>query len=559
MAYSTSAVWEVRSGGADGDAGNGGGFDYAVSGIAMATDLAATSATGATPEVSSASYNFVAGDVDAYVFVSAGTNWVQGWYKITSVAENKATLDADVGKVVLKTGGLNTTAGCATVVSPTSGTWTVDYSQQDAAEFTLTDLYSNGAAQDSLKSDTHTFGVNEVGNIVALSAGTHLTAATRRVIKSVAAGVATLDANVWDVGGSDHKDGAGKLGGALSSPGLASGLHVGGNYIFIQYNATVFTIASATKDISGGCVSLDEGTTTKATKLIGYQTVRWDYGTRPTLQVGAGVSTATVVTHLGHSVSANLIVDGNAQTSSRAFYASSAVIGQVAYLCKALNCKSGGFVNISCIIACFTTGCSTTSTMSGYHIALNCEAYGNTVTGFGISTGSTCYLIGCLSYSNTGASSVGFDVADSSAIGCVAYANGSHGFYGYDGTRTYTNCIAEANGGYGFTCRASYRSDSAYLLNCTSYNNSSGSYDTSMFCPGQIINFKTITAGSVFTNAAAGDFSLNNTANQGALLRAAGYPATFPAGTTENYIDIGAAQAKPSGGPLVGPSALISD
>jgi hypothetical protein len=45
-----------------------------------------------------------------------------------------------------------------------------------------------------------------------------------------------------------------------------------------------------------------------------------------------------------------------------------------------------------------------------------------------------------------------------------------------------------------------------------------------------------------FTNAAGGDFSLNNTAGGGALLRATGYPGVFPGGTTTGYLDIGAAQ-----------------
>jgi hypothetical protein len=66
--------------------------------------------------------------------------------------------------------------------------------------------------------------------------------------------------------------------------------------------------------------------------------------------------------------------------------------------------------------------------------------------------------------------------------------------------------------------------------------------------------------GSVFTNAAGGDFSLNNTTNQGALLRDVGFPGAFLNGTTTGYLDIGAAQHQGSaagGGSLIG-DGLVS-
>lgn len=71
------------------------------------TDLAATVATSAAPVVTSASHNFVANDVGAVLNVTAGTNWTAGAYTIVSVNANAATLDR----------------ACASVASPTSGTW----------------------------------------------------------------------------------------------------------------------------------------------------------------------------------------------------------------------------------------------------------------------------------------------------------------------------------------------------------------------------------------------------------------------------------------------------
>src|SRR5882724_9576846 len=127
MAFTSSAVFECQTGGDD--TNNGAIFDPGVAGFP--TDGAATSATGTAPVFTSASYNFVAGDVGAYVYVKSGTNWIAGWYQIASVASNAATLTATIGTVVVAAlSGMSTAAGCATTASPTGATWGIDYSRQ---------------------------------------------------------------------------------------------------------------------------------------------------------------------------------------------------------------------------------------------------------------------------------------------------------------------------------------------------------------------------------------------------------------------------------------------
>src|SRR5689334_8551301 len=113
MAFAATTNWETQSGGSD---SNGGGFDPG--NASMATDLAGSSANTASPVVSSASYNFAAGDVGHWLFIQSGTNWTPGWYKIASVASNQATLDAAAGHGVLWSSpfadGVSAAAGCAT-------------------------------------------------------------------------------------------------------------------------------------------------------------------------------------------------------------------------------------------------------------------------------------------------------------------------------------------------------------------------------------------------------------------------------------------------------------
>lgn len=91
--------------------------------LGLFTDLAATSGTTSAPVVTSASHNFVAADVGSLIYISAGTNWLVGWYQIISTATNAATLDH----------------ACASTSSPTAGSWNVPYNTQD----TILKLYTN--------------------------------------------------------------------------------------------------------------------------------------------------------------------------------------------------------------------------------------------------------------------------------------------------------------------------------------------------------------------------------------------------------------------------------
>src|SRR5712692_3833129 len=145
MSLSAQGIIEVRPSGSDTQCAGLFNPDNAN----FLTDLAATSGTTTAPVVTSASYNFVAGDVGAWVYVKSGTNWIPGWYKISSVASNAATLDATLGHACLAKAnvssnmvfaGLSTANGCATAGSPTGGTWSIDYSQQNASQFNGTDL-----------------------------------------------------------------------------------------------------------------------------------------------------------------------------------------------------------------------------------------------------------------------------------------------------------------------------------------------------------------------------------------------------------------------------------
>lgn len=173
MALSGNTVYECN---ASATANNVNGAGFNPSNANMLTDLTTDTNTAntASPVASSASYNFVAGDVNAWLYVKSGTNWTPGWYKIASVASNKATLSAAIGAAIQTNSAqgypspkfnTNTVVGCATVGTPTSGTFTVDYSQGTAAILTATDYGSIGSSTTLTSSITGGFTKVMVGNL----------------------------------------------------------------------------------------------------------------------------------------------------------------------------------------------------------------------------------------------------------------------------------------------------------------------------------------------------------------------------------------------------------
>lgn len=269
---------------------NGGGF--AIDNTNFLADATTDSNTANTddPILSSASYNFVAGDVDAWVYIQSGTNWTPGFYKISAVASNKATLMAAVGEAVQfnsTTGdwGANTVAGCATVGTPTSGTFGIDYSQTTAAIITDTDLAcaDGDAASPVVTSAAKPFGVNHVGNIIHVTAGTGYTADWYEIV-SVSGVNATLDRAVGTdgakTGGTFYVGGAMSLNSTLDDE-FYEAVPAGS---MIWYKNGTYTTGEAIS------VSSTNGTIANPIVHIGYNSLRGDNpigSTRPTIAAGA--------------------------------------------------------------------------------------------------------------------------------------------------------------------------------------------------------------------------------------------------------------------------------
>lgn len=541
MAFTGSTVWEVQSGGSD--TANGGGFDTGVAGFP--TDGTVDTNTGNTsaPVFSSASYNFVAGDVGAWLFVKSGTNSIPGWYKITSVASNKATLNAAIGAGVLfgSTSNIlglpNTAAGIATVGTPTNLTWGIDFSQSTTPIITYTDLVIGGTTT-QFTSAGNPVNKRLIGNIIAITSGTGFTV-QRVAVVSTSGTTATCDKSLG-TGGSTG--GNGKLGGCLASPGQAGALYVAKNFIYVK--TASYSITSASTNVSGGCVSLAASSGGSEGRIEGYNTTRGDCLarslTRPTL-TASGISTFTLIALAGQKIKVNnFILDGASLTSSRGVANTTNASG-TAYNVKAQNCTNGGIATLQAVY-CEATGCATVAAI-GSPDAFACWSHDNTISGFAPSGtfSSDNKFFFCVASNNTGASSDGFALVSSNAIvllNNIAYTNGRHGFFLSNAAApqsTIVNNIAYGNTGTGFNVDTP---GALYL------NNAYRSNGTNIVANAFNIGGITLTADP-FVNAAGNNFALNSDAGGGGLLRSVGLPGDFPGGNSTGYMDIGPFQANP--------------
>lgn len=411
-----------------------------------------------------------------------------------------------------------------------SNAGTTDYSQQAAAQLTVTDASCTGNT--TVTSVTGGFTAAMVGNLIYLSSGPGWYEITARTDTNTI----TIDRNGPNASGMTAN-----VGGALASPGGLGALLVAVGGITAGQKAYIksgtYNLTGTTVNVSGGPLDLSVANlTNKSFLLKGYQTTRSDYtGTRPVIAANGNAPTQMIKNggnNSGPHTFDNLEIDGGSQatngivgtgsTTSFAFNCyvhdcdgSAAFSGITAILCKAYSCAAFGF----------------TSGYAAYCWADACE------TGFG--TGAiNCHF--CIASNN---SADGFSSQLTVAFNCISYNNGGDGFETGLASRPVPcgNCISFSDAGYGFRGM-----DNAYLLNCAYGADGGGSGRTNV-TPLADLNAITLTADP-FTNAAGGDFSLNNVAGGGALLRAAGFS---PYGQT-GYLDVGAVQHQDSGGGTVG-------
>jgi hypothetical protein len=195
---------------------------------------------------------------------------------------------------------------------------------------------------------------------------------------------------------------------------------------------------------------------------------------------------------------------------------SGSIVQTCVFDCAAISCGVG-FLNIFQAIGSIARSC-TSYGFSGIRNAAFCVASGNGNSGF---------------YS--------LNTIGSSFLNCVSHGNTNYGFEITYDIGIMANCLATSNSLYGYSIGAN--NAGMPMTNNANWANTSGAYRFT-----NVYEFNRIDlSADPYTNAAAADFTLNNTAGGGVLLRSAGFPGSITGGGTA-YLDVGTYQVAAGGG-----------
>ena len=363
------------------------------------TDGTVDASTGntASPVFSSASYNFVAGDADSYLFIKSNTGndvFTNCWYLIASVASNKATLSAAAGDGECRTENTwatTTAAGISTAATPTNITWGIDYSRYTVAhvtwaaaggDFTNDFACTNVSASVCSSAAAGAFGVNFIGNGIHVNSGTNATTSVTGGLwgecVSISGGACVMDHNMTTAA-ANMTGGTARLGGAMS---LNSGVdddffetNLPGMQYFIRYTVTNLVLGETVAiGAAGGLMNHSE--------LIWYQTNRANNG-----KVNPAISKNSI------NAGANTFSMGQAWDVYGCYITGTGTtVFSVGTSDKIFNCK---MVNTS------TTTDRNATQMGTDSACTNCEFISYRGRGFTNGNGSSFMINGCYAHDSS--------------------------------------------------------------------------------------------------------------------------------------------------------------
>lgn len=417
----------------------------------------------------------------------------------------------------VRTTGADTNGGG--FVTGASGT---DWSQQDTAQYAVTDAVTNGST--TITSASAAFGTDVVGNILYIQGGTGgIAAGWYQIVSRTNSTTIVVDRSTGLTTGTGATL---KIGGAFLTIAAAEAIGVAGNIVWVK--AGTYTITATINFDFGN--TLPNGT---PAYMLGYHTTRGDNPTgtnRPLIETSSGINPMVRV-NVGPRIFANFRLDGGDTavqgilfgdaTNTRGVQVANVKVERcVTY---GINANSGG--TTGAIVGCEVTDLFTGATAGialGY--CVGCYVHDSPGTGFD----NPYSAVGCVADTMLGDGfKIGAISNQGQILNCVAYACGGDGF---DSTDTYSalnaflNNIAYGNTGYGVRTDKTEQVARPFLFDFTALGANTA---------GARLGFKagahdvTLSADP-FTDAPNGDFSLNNTAGGGAALKGVGFPAAFP-------------------------------
>jgi parallel beta-helix repeat protein len=363
------------------------------------------------------------------------------------------------------------------------------------------------------------------------------------------------------------------IGGALQTIATVEAARVASNKIFVKAESTIAPTASIAINGTSGTPS----SAVPYTRYIGYTTTRGDGG-KVTIQATTNTGiTCLAVTTGGISVE-NFTLDCNSLGTSNGLTSSTGHVRALNCLLKNFTVRGisiiGGtsFLVQGCEFTAGTNAATSAITAAAPGTIRNCNVHDNQCTGI-VATTSGVTIERNLVTNNTGASSDGIQTTTAAfVLHNTVYGNGRDGYRGQSSgsglNTTIKGNIFASNSGWGLQLwtSAGWAADPDYDGNAF-YNNTSGTRTNADDITTNKVNSVAaytntldvaVTVGSPFTNAAGSDWTLNNTASQGALLRGTAPQATIPNATGTNYLDFGCFQHQDSGsGGMASPTGIV--
>jgi len=394
----------------------------------------------------------------------------------------------------------------------------VDYSQQTAAQLSLTDLAMNFGGT-TLTSATGGFTAAMAGNIIYIASGTNFTAGFYEIIVRTDTNTVTLDRDATD--GHNASAGVGKVGGALDVP-------VDADFETFKTGDTIY-IKAGTYTLTG---NISVGASIP--KIYGYSTTRGDAPTstnRPTIACGSYSfsytqpvrfgyliftgEAASVLTSSGSRFDWVKVTNSSTTADRNAFYIPASSNGFSLFYCEGIS-TLGEAVQALDTCRCFC--CYLHDSNNGFYSTSNGFFY-------------NCLIAKC---TTAGITNAGSTKAANSIIGCTIYGNETPAGTGVTLGETETYNIFVNNIIYGWTLGAT-QTTAEVVTNVWDYNDFyNNTTDRTNVTAG--VNDMAINPG--FVDAANGNFQI------GSALRAKGYPGTFPGDLTTGYMSPGAVQPK---------------
>ena len=401
------------------------------------------------------------------------------------------------------------------------GSTGTDRSQSDAAYQAYTDLVIDHTTNTKITSAAHPFDATSVGNIINITAGTGFTVQRVQIV-SEAAGVATCDKAVGTI---DSTGGTGNLGGSLATVGAATALAVSLNRVHVK--AGTYTLTVKISLSTSDAYSME---------ISGYETSHDDRGTKPLITTATNSTRICDFTGAGTTRGAwhfvNLSLSNTAATKAEGLYNTAAgdrlsVVLEDCLFDGFTKAIEAGAVGSLVLVGCEIKNCT--------HIALNYSFNDLTMIGNKIhdnpgggaqaaivvaSTYAFAHLVGNLIVDNYIGILITGNVPKMYLDGNTIANNTSNGLQCASSANWWSfsllNNIFYGNGGWNATLSSGIR----VLVNRQNAYGAGGSGDRQNFLPG--LEDVTLTADP-FTNAAGGDYSLNNDAGGGVACRNAAF------------------------------------